>query len=174
MQKANCHIDNYKELATMIDSKIRNCEGIQVDITSEDKEQEVGRLDGIKSYFHISFNKKSNQYTVRSRECFCDNCMDGQFEDCVNRIEKPKSIKTDVVGILQAPGKESIINEKEEANEEEEYIVEKILGVRKHRGMTQHLVKWEGYEDKYNSWLDVDRLNCPRLIAEFNQQSNLE
>ena len=145
-----------------------------VEVTSEDTEQEVNTLDGIKSYFHISFNKKSHQYTVRSKECFCDKCMNGQFRQCVNKVEKPKSIVATVLGDLQAPGKETIRNEKDQAGDDEEFVVEKILGVRQYRGITQYLVKWEGYEDSDNSWLDFKNLNCPKLIAEFNQRSNFK
>jgi hypothetical protein len=171
---ANCHIDNYKELAVMINLKISNCEGIAVEVTSKDTEQEVDKLDGIKSYFHMSFNKKSNHYTVRTKECFCVNCMNIQFGKCDNKIEKPKSIQATVLGDLQAPGKESIRNEKEEADERDDFVVEKICGFRKYRGETQYLVKWEGYGEEHNSWLDLKNLNCPRLIAEFNKHSNLE
>ena len=162
---------NYKELAVMIDQQIRNCEGMAVEVTAEDTEQEVNTLDGIKSYFHISFNKKSHQYTVRLKECFCDKCINGQFRQCVNKVEIPKSIVATVLGDLQAPGKETIRNEKDQAGDDEEFVVEKILGVRQYRGDTQYLVKWEGYEDKYNSWIKLKNLNCPKLIKEFNQRS---
>ena len=157
----------------MINSTIRNCEGIAVKVTSNDTEQEVSKLDGIKSYFHMAFNKKSNQYTARTRECFCGSCSNKNFGKCDNGIGEPKSIHATVLGDLQAPGKETTRNEKEEAEAGEEFVVEKICGVRQYRGETQYLVKWEGYDDKYNSWINLQHLNCPRLIHEFNKKSNL-
>ena len=33
------------------------------------------------------------------------------------------------------------------------YIVEKILKTRKRGGKIEHLVKWRGYPDKFNSWV---------------------
>jgi hypothetical protein len=36
--------------------------------------------------------------------------------------------------------------------EEDEYIVEKVLKTRKRNGRLEHYVKWHGYPDKFNSW----------------------
>jgi hypothetical protein len=157
----------------MIDSTIRNCEGIAIEVTSKDKEQEVDKLVGIKSYFHMSFNKKSNQYTVRTKECFCINCMNRKYSNCSNKIGAPNPIHVKHLGDLQAPGKETVRNEKEESHQGEEFVVEKICGVREYRGDTQYLVKWEDYEEEYNSWISEKRLNCPRLVDKFNKESNL-
>lgn len=156
----------------MITSTIRNCIGIAVEITSTDTEQEVSKLVGIKSYFHIRFNKAPNTYQVRKRECFCVSCMNGKYGSCTYRIDNFKHANAVVLGNRQAPGRESIINEKQKASETEEFVVEKIKGTRQHHGKIQYLVKWAGYGDEDNSWLDVDRLNCPVLISEFNLQSN--
>jgi transposase InsO family protein len=39
------------------------------------------------------------------------------------------------------------------------YIVEKILKTRRRNGKLEHLVKWQGYADKFNSWSsDVHRI----------------
>ena len=35
---------------------------------------------------------------------------------------------------------------------DDEYIVEKVLKTRKRNGKIEHLVKWQGYADKFNSW----------------------
>jgi hypothetical protein len=34
------------------------------------------------------------------------------------------------------------------------YLVEKILKTRKRKGKTEHFVKWIGYDETYNSWVD--------------------
>jgi hypothetical protein len=39
------------------------------------------------------------------------------------------------------------------------YLVEKVLKTRRRNGKVEHLVKWQGYADKFNSWTsDVHRL----------------
>jgi hypothetical protein len=38
--------------------------------------------------------------------------------------------------------------------EDDVYDVEKILKTRKRRGKTEYFVKWKGYPDKFNSWID--------------------
>ena len=34
------------------------------------------------------------------------------------------------------------------------YLVEKILQTKTEKGKKKHLVKWIGYSDKFNSWID--------------------
>ena len=38
---------------------------------------------------------------------------------------------------------------------ETEYHIDKILGSRNNRGIKQHLVKWRGYGDSFNSWINA-------------------
>ena len=41
----------------------------------------------------------------------------------------------------------------------DEYIVEKVLKTRRRNGKLEHFVKWHGYADKFNGWTsDVHRL----------------
>ena len=61
--------------------------------------------------------------------------------------------------------------------EEEQYEVEQVLDERNygHRKKKQYLVKWKGYPDSDNQWLDAkDMDNAQELIAEFHDsRSNL-
>jgi hypothetical protein len=52
---------------------------------------------------------------------------------------------------------------------EEEYSVEKILDSRRHgrRWQLQYLVKWEGYPDADNMWIDKDDIFADDKIREF-------
>ena len=60
--------------------------------------------------------------------------------------------------------------------EEEQYKVEQVLDERNYRRWRkkQYLVKWKGYPDSDNQWLDAkDMENAQELIAEFHD-SNYE
>jgi len=48
--------------------------------------------------------------------------------------------------------------ELQKTKEPEFYMVEKILKERKKKGKKQYYVKWMGWENKYNSWLDEQEL----------------
>ena len=52
-------------------------------------------------------------------------------------------------------------------NAEDEYIVEVIKKSRVRHGVVQYLVKWAGYINKHNTWIDLDDMECDDLIAEF-------
>ena len=54
-------------------------------------------------------------------------------------------------------------------NDEEEYEVEQILDsrVRGRNRKVQYLVKWVGYPDSDNQWLDVEQLTADEAIREF-------
>ena len=57
-------------------------------------------------------------------------------------------------------------------NNEEEYEVEKILDsrVRGRKRQIQYLVKWVGYPDSDNQWLNVDQLTADEAIREFKRR----
>ena len=57
---------------------------------------------------------------------------------------------------------------------EEEYEVERVLDSRRHgRGKClQYLVKWKGYPDSENQWVDAHDLHAPDLISEFQTRNS--
>ena len=58
------------------------------------------------------------------------------------------------------------------AQSPEAYFVEKVLKKRVLKGVTQYLLKWQGYPDSENSWEPIGVINSPRLIEEF--EANLK
>ena len=54
---------------------------------------------------------------------------------------------------------------------EEEYEVEVILGSRRHgRGRKlQYLVKWKGYSEAENQWVDAKDIHTDQLLQQFRQ-----
>ena len=51
--------------------------------------------------------------------------------------------------------------------------VEAIKKSRVRHGAVQYLVKWAGYSNTYNTWVDLDDMQCADLIAEFDAASAL-
>jgi len=56
---------------------------------------------------------------------------------------------------------------------EEEYEVEKILDTRQfgRRRKRQYLIKWKGYPDSDNEWVDKKDVHAPEAIREFENQN---
>ena len=56
---------------------------------------------------------------------------------------------------------------------EEEYEIEEILQSRRHgRGRkVQYLVKWKGYPDSENQWVDWDDLHADEALADFKRKN---
>jgi hypothetical protein len=54
---------------------------------------------------------------------------------------------------------------------EEEYVVEKVLDSRRHgRGhKLQYLIKWEGYPDSDNQWVNKEDIFADQAIREFKR-----
>ena len=55
----------------------------------------------------------------------------------------------------------------------EEYHVERILASRRSGRRTEYLIKWQGYPNEDSSWEPRRGLNCPDLLAEFEQRQLL-
>ena len=60
-----------------------------------------------------------------------------------------------------------------ETTTDEGYTVERIKKTRVKHGVVQYLVKWAGYINKHNTWVDLDDMDCDDLIAEFEAASAL-
>jgi len=55
--------------------------------------------------------------------------------------------------------------------EEEEYVVEKIVDSRKGKGgKKEYLLKWKGYPDSENTWEPQENLDCSDMIEAFEEK----
>ncbi|XP_016656170.1 chromobox protein homolog 1-like [Acyrthosiphon pisum] len=53
--------------------------------------------------------------------------------------------------------------------QEDEYIVEKILDKRVIKNKVEYFLKWNGYDDTDNTWEPLENLNCKDLIIDFEK-----
>ena len=54
--------------------------------------------------------------------------------------------------------------------DDEEYVVERILDKRFYKNQLQYLVKWDGYSEEQSTWEPKENLDCPDLIKAFEDK----
>jgi len=73
--------------------------------------------------------------------------------------------------LQEEESREEETQEPQERVEQEtnEYEVEAIMGKRKKQGRVEYLVKWLGYPDSENTWVQARDMNAPDLIKQYNK-----
>ena len=54
------------------------------------------------------------------------------------------------------------------------YPVDSILAYRRNKNIDEYLIKWEGYDESYNSWEPKKNLKCPELLKQFEEKMKFE
>ena len=91
-----------------------------------------------------------------------------KFNDFVDSLMNPILSKHPLTDAVANAGK-PVLND----IADDEYIVEVIKKSRVKHCVVQYLVKWAGYNNKHNTWIDLDDMECDDLIAEFEAASAL-
>lgn len=58
-----------------------------------------------------------------------------------------------------------------EVEGQEEFIISKIIDVRKIRNSFQYLVHWKGFGPEERSWIPMSRMHASRLITKFHREN---
>ena len=80
-------------------------------------------------------------------------------------VPKPAAVPKLVTALDSAPDTSS------HGSDGEAYEVEYIKKSRVKNGKTQYLVKWLGWNNRYNVWKDEDELDCDDLIEDYKSES---
>ena len=94
------------------------------------------------------------------------------FNDFVDSLMEPLFNKHPVSTVAVEPATD-VVEQSAGVGDSDECAVEVVKKKRVRHGVVQYLVKWVGYNNKHNSWVDLDDMNCDDLVAEFECASAL-
>ena len=115
-------------------------------------------------------------YGSQSFDTFVDAVMNPLFAP--EPIGVPVVASDASLGVVDEASVESTVestNDSHSSGEHQRSVVERLKkkSSRVRDGVTQYLVKWAGYNNRYNCWRDLCDLQCDDLIADFESHSAL-
>jgi len=60
------------------------------------------------------------------------------------------------------------------SNNEDLYVVEKVISSRLRNGKKEYLVKWENFDSSHNAWIPPENFGSKEVIAEFERKMSNE
>lgn len=135
-------------------------------------------------YFIKKEPQNNDQWYVSEAVNTCSNCVEKQV--LIDQLENDLKIKTQNVLELEMEAKRMgdvhkievqelklKFEQKNHKTEDKEfYEVECILDDKHVGGKQKFFVKWEGYNESHNTWVDTKDLHCKKLLQKYLKSKN--
>lgn len=85
-----------------------------------------------------------------------------------NQIEKLKAeniVLKRKIAVLK--NENSTLKFQNRCYQKNEFEVEKLLEDKYERNKHLFLVRWKNFEDSFNSWVQLEKLSCPKILNEY-------
>jgi len=153
----------------------------RVDVNENDVYDHAKTVAGISKFHHFHFVSPS-VVDMRKWPCYCDSCLRCDWRHCANRRLVGRFYRKNITfdGVI-APkekylrrarmyGDIPLVPSYHSGSSDVEWEVEKIIAMRTSNGVSSFLVKWQGFESRWNEWLSTDYLRSPtelQLVQNF-------
>jgi hypothetical protein len=106
---------------------------------------------------------------MRKWPCVCENCLNFKFGSCKksNQVGDWMFHQTKLTSLNHPKGLSPPVVEHE--HETEYFEVEKIVAKHNVKNQEEYQIKWLGWSDEFNEWKTESELECPELVAKYEE-----
>lgn len=134
-----------------------------------------------KQQYLVQINSLTAELNVLKKQLENESTKTNAKAKIISHLMKDKSLLTAQLkqvqlntGSIESTGKKPPTDSSTDSDEDGEYEVERILSHRMNKKQRSFFVRWKGYSQDHDCWVNEKDLHCPVVLNTYLKCQNLE